>query len=145
MPPYREVIHFEVTVPAGTPVAAPLVQVLTMPVRVITAIDWRVPAGAQGCLGFRIGARAIPVVPQPAGTWVIAAGESGSFPLAGHHDSGDWSLIGYNTGTYPHTVYLTFHAELLERRPEERQVIPPWQLGPAPDLADLGPPVRRRK
>jgi len=30
------------------------------------------------------------------------------------HTTGDWSVIGYNTGSLPHTISVTFHTHIAE-------------------------------
>ena len=38
--------------------------------------------------------------------------------VADMHDSGDWSVIGYNLGLNPHTVDVTFLVHRAERKPK---------------------------
>lgn len=141
---YREQFHYVVTVPAGTLKSAPQNEALAMPARTVTRINWRVPAGPQGTMGFLIGMGKVALVPQPTGTYVVADGNSGTWDIAEHPDSGGWSCIAYNTGTFPHSIYLTFWAETIERKRQPRELLAAPMLAPVPDLSHAGPPVRRR-
>lgn len=94
-------------------------------------------------MGFLVGARSVPIVPQPAGTYQVADGQSGSWDIDGHHDSGDWSCIAYNTGSFSHSVRLTFFTHLLDKPAQPRFTYEAPMLAPVPDLSHAGPPVRR--
>ena len=103
-----EVREFQVTVPAGTTQAAPQVTALTMPARVIDRVRVRVPPGPRGTVGWALGSGGQPVLPWNAGAWIVADDEHIDWALQGQIDSGAWQLIAYNTGTYAHTLYITF-------------------------------------
>lgn len=113
----REVRHYTVNTPAGTPIASPQVFPLVMPPRRVHLIQWRVPAGAAGLMGWRLTMGGVQVLPTP-GTdlWVIAAGESGSWNIEEFPDSGAWQVTSYNTGTFTHALYLAFHVDHAGRR-----------------------------
>lgn len=94
-------------------------------------------------MGWQLAMGGVQVVPTGSDTWIIDDGTSGVFTLDGYPDSGAFQVIGYNTGAYPHSIFLVFHLDLPERR----------QVAPAPlnsavtsaayDLSQLGAPVRR--
>lgn len=107
----REVREFAVTIPSGTLAAAPYKVQLNMPARVVKQIRVRVPPGPNGVMGFAIGSAGIPVIPIN-GSWIITNDATLDFPLTSYIDSGTWWFIGYNTGTFTHTVYLTFTCTL---------------------------------
>lgn len=115
----REVRHYTVGIAAGTPIATPQVTSLAMPPRRVHSVDWRVPPGAAGLMGWRLTMGGVQVLPTP-GTdlWVIAAGESGRWDISEFPDSGAWQITGYNTGAFPHNVYLAFHVDHAGRRPD---------------------------
>mgnify|MGYP007071589036 CR=1 FL=1 len=104
-----EVRHFKVSTPAGTTSAAPLVSDLTMPARVVERVRFRVPPGPQGSLGFQLGSSRQQVLPWNAGEWFVLDDEELTLDLDNQISSGAWQLISYNTGTYPHAVYVTFY------------------------------------
>lgn len=107
----REVRQYAVTIPKGTTAAAPYKVKLAMPVRVVTKIRYQVPPGPNGVMGFAIGSAGVAVIPINGG-WIVTNNSTETLPLKGYIDSGTWWVLGYNTGTYTHTVYLTFTCTL---------------------------------
>lgn len=107
----QEIRAFEVTIPAGTAKSAGWSQAISMPPRVVKRIDWRVPPGPRGNMGFAIGASGEAILPTNEGAWIVADDDRDNWPLENQIDSGGWEVFGYNTGTYDHTVYLRFHVD----------------------------------
>lgn len=107
----REVREYAVTIPKGTTAAAPYKVQLSMPVRVVSQIRVRVPPGPRGVMGFAVGSAGKAVIPIN-GTWVVTDNVTLAFPITGYVDSGTWTVLGYNGGTYTHTIYLTFTCTL---------------------------------
>lgn len=141
----REVQHFTATIPAGTPVNAPVTVAITIPVRVVTQIDWRVPNGPMGTFGWQVAMGGVKVFPSGGDLYVVANDEHGEWPVANAPDSGSWEVIGYNTGSNPHSVYLAFHCDLPERPVPAVPFLAAVAMMPAPDLSHAGPPVKRRQ
>lgn len=106
-----EIREFQVTIAAGTPKAAPSIQALTMPTRIVRAIHIRVPPGPRGEVGFALGSAGQPVLPWNPGAWIVANDDTVKWDVAGQIESGAWQFIAYNTGQYPHTLYVTFLAD----------------------------------
>lgn len=130
--------------PAGTPQANPQYTSIEIPPRLLTRIDWRVPPGPQGNMGFLISMGDIPVLPLPAGTYIIANDQAGTWLLDDQPDSGAWQVTAYNTGSYPHSVFLTLYCDLIDPAAELIPVFAPVTLTDSPDLSHRGPPVRGR-
>lgn len=107
-----EVRTFVATCPVGVTSAAPLVIDLPMPDRTILHIRIRVPPGPNGELGFAVGSQATGILPSPENPWFIANDEVYEYSLADLPDSGNWQCIMYNTGQYPHSVYVTFTCQV---------------------------------
>jgi len=101
-----EVYAFQVTIPVGTPIATPLRQAITIPVRKVDVLEVKIPPGPSGVMGFAITMRGINVMPLVAGTWIVTDNEEIRWPIDELPTSGDWQLSGYNTGDWPHTVFL---------------------------------------
>lgn len=64
-------------------------------------------------MGWQLSSDGVAVIPVVPGTFIVADDESDDWPLDGYPDAGNWQVTGYNTGVYPHTVYLTFLLDLI--------------------------------
>lgn len=140
-PMAREIRHFDVGVPAATPVAAPVTTAITFPVRQLVAITWHFPAGCAGLVGFYVAQGGAVVMPLPAGTWIIGDKHGDTWTPTGQSDSGQWQIVAYNTGKYPHVIKTTWHLDLVTR---QRLTVPSLavaDLMPVPDLSQAGPAV----
>lgn len=102
------------TVPHGTPIAAPATFNLAMPARIVRQISVRVPPGPLGTVGFQIGAAGVQVIPWNVGAWVVDNDRTRYFPVSGQIDTGAWQMFAYNTGTNDHTLYIEFQLETLD-------------------------------
>jgi len=100
---------FEITVPAGTPIAAPLTFPCVFQEADVVEIDVKVPPGPSGQLGFFIGAGGSQYVPRTRGSYVIPDDDYFTWPLQNAINSGSWSVTAYNTGNYQHTIQVFFH------------------------------------
>lgn len=135
----EEVLHFTATIPAGTPLASPVLVNISFPPRVVESIDWRVPGGSLGLMGWRLTMGSVRVIPTSGDKFIVADSQSGTIRPSRELGSGAWQVSGYNTGSNPHSVYLVFHVDLPSPRPAGVRLVPAWMLGNAPDLAGLLP------
>lgn len=140
----QEIRHFTATIPAGTPVTAPVTVAVSMPVRIVRQIDWRVPNGPMGVFGWQIAMGGVKVFPTGGDSYVVADGDTGSWSVENAPDGGTWQVIGYNTGVNPHSVYLAFHVDTVTPPAKLETLLPAYELGPSYDLSKAGPPVRGR-
>jgi len=108
-----EIRDFTVTIPAGTAVAAGFTSDLSFPARVVTEIHVRVPPGPRGEVGFALGSGGVQIVPYGSGSWIVTDNEDLIFPLDDTITSGAWQLLGYNTGSFPHTLRIYFYCQLV--------------------------------
>jgi hypothetical protein len=106
--PLPLIYQFDVTIPAGTSQSSPLVTSTTFEPNVVDSIHWLFPNGCNGMVGIQIGARSVPIIPSVGQGWIIRSGDSAGLDTQDMHTTGDWSLIGYNNGTYNHTVHITY-------------------------------------
>lgn len=106
--PVLEVRSFQVSIPAGTAITSPQVTPITFPARDVAWVHWKVPPGPSGKMGWRLSMSGGVAVIPTGGGWVIADGEDATWQVTNQPDSGFWEVTGYNTGIYPHTVYLDF-------------------------------------
>lgn len=112
--PKPRIHKFDVTIPSGTRPSAPLVTPTVMDTLVIDHIRWTFPPGCQGMVGIQIGAREIAILPTNPAFWFVRSGDSAGYDLTEQHDTGDWSVIGYNSGAFNHTIQVEFTAHKLE-------------------------------
>lgn len=123
----QEIREFAVTIPAGTAKATPLVTNISFPERLVTAVSYRVPPGPSGLMGWALTSAGTPVIPIQQKTYIVTDNQSDTWDLEGYLDSGNWQVTGYNTGIYPHTVYLTFQLDLPGTVPSQQA--PPTGIG----------------
>lgn len=106
--PVAEVRSFAVTIPANTPVSAPVTQAITMPPRDVAWVHWSVPPGPAGLMGWRLSMSGGNAVIPTGGGFIITDDDSDTWNVFNQPDGGAWEVNGYNTDIYPHTVYLDF-------------------------------------
>jgi len=134
----REIRAFECIIPAGTPKATPVSFPLAMPARIVDQIDLRIPPGPNGVMGFQITSGGAQIIPYNAGAFIVASDERIPWPLTNQISSGAWQLMGYNTGQYPHTVYVKFLLSLVaSSNQSDLTPIPAADLAPVVSDADL--------
>lgn len=109
-----EVRHFPVVVPPGSTPSGPLTTSMTFPDRVVAWIEVHVPPGPKGQVGFFIASSRAQVVPYTATPplFVVADNRVFRWDLTAQPTSGDWQLVAYNTGNFPHTLRVDFGLEL---------------------------------
>lgn len=103
-----EVRAFVIEIPTTATVAAPYIASLAMPARIVREIRARFPSGSNGEVGIAFGSGGQRVVPWNSDGWLVGSNESMAWPLENQIESGAWQLIAYNTGQFPHTVYVQF-------------------------------------
>lgn len=102
------VASFIATIPAGTGPFTPHTVSLDVGPNQVEKIRWRVPPGPRGNLGWFLAMGGVQVLPNTNGTAIVADNEYDEWTIDALPDSGAWQLIGYNTGTFDHSVYLEF-------------------------------------
>lgn len=136
----QEVRSFTVTIPAGTQIAAGFTADLSFPARQVQGLEILVPPGPRGVMGFAIGAAGVPVIPIQRGTYIVTDDDKIVWPLEGFWDSGSWTLFGYNTGRYPHSIEVRFLVAVPAQRSPVAQPITADQLTATFTQADTVPP-----
>lgn len=130
----QEVRAFEVLCQPGTTSDAPQITDLDMPVRTALSIRVRIPPGPLSSMGFQLAMANTPIIPFNDDTFVIADDETFEWDNQGWPNSGAWQAIMYNTGQYPHTIYLYFTVELPDTPVSSAAavILPAESLGPPP-------------
>lgn len=108
-----EIRDFTVTIPAGTAISAHFSASLAIPPRVVTQINVRVPPGPRGEVGFSIASGGINIIPVTNGDFIVTDNEDLIYPLEQTITSGAWQLLGYNTGSFPHTLRVYLYCDLI--------------------------------
>lgn len=125
-----EIRTSQVTIPAGTAQASPLVTATAFPSRIVTWVEFTFPPGPRGNVGIRYTMNGDPVIPLIAGTWLVGDNDKSHWDLDGYPDSGAWQLTAYNTGQYDHTIYLRWGLDYLpQAAPPPTMPIPADTLG----------------
>jgi hypothetical protein len=109
-----EVYAFAVTFAAGTTPATPVTSNITIPSRKVVGIEADVPDGWNGMVGFAFTMANSQIIPANPGAWIIASGDVLHWNVDNLPDSGAWQVRGYNTGQYPHTLYVRFLCALVD-------------------------------
>jgi hypothetical protein len=104
-----------VTIPALTAVATPQNTPLTFNPGIVQRLEIIVPPGFSGLVGFRILHSGTVVIPYLASSWIITDNEKIDWPLENYPTGSAWSITGYNTDVYDHTLYLRFLVVETER------------------------------
>lgn len=102
------------TIPAGTPKASPHTDQIGLNNLVIESIELEVPAGPNGLMGFYVANGGTQWMPSTAGTWLIWDDKIETWRLENQPHGGGWSIVGYNTGKYPHTITTRWHVNPLD-------------------------------
>lgn len=109
------ILHtFAVTIPPGTPSNVPLVTPTVFNTSIVDRIEWRFPGGCNGQVGIQIGSRNVPILPGLKTQFFIRSGDSQGFDLEDLPNTGDWSVLGFNTGVFPHTVQVIFRVHRIQ-------------------------------
>jgi hypothetical protein len=101
------VYSFSPTIVAGTLATVPYVTTLTIPQYEVQLVQWVVPPGPGGQMGWQLRYDNEIVIPQNGG-WIVTDNEKNTWELDELPTGGSWGFAGYNVGVYNHTVYLRF-------------------------------------
>lgn len=84
----------------------------------VDEISVLVPPGPSGELGFALAVVNDQQVPANPPSWIVTDDERVEIKLDDLPTSGDWYLVTYNTGIYPHTLYIRFTVTSIALLPE---------------------------
>lgn len=109
--------QFDLTVPAGTPVVNPAkFSTVVDPGFNLEWVEFEVPPGARGQVGFYLASSGVQVFPHRVGVtprWVRMDGVMPRYDVDYKITSGDWSIVAYNTGLNPHLIVVRFGLTLV--------------------------------
>lgn len=104
---------FAVTVPAGTPQAAPQVTALPFPDAVVTALEFIIPPGPSGLVGWQMRHSGQVVIPRTSGAFFVMDDTHETWALEGYPIGNKWQLAAYNNDVYNHLLQFIFHVDEL--------------------------------
>lgn len=104
-----QVQQFAATIPAGTLESKPAVVPIDMDNWTLEQIDLEVPAGPAGLMGFYVANNGVQWIPRQVGTWLVWDDVQQSWALTDQPNASGWAVIGYNTGTFDHTITVRMH------------------------------------
>ena len=99
---------FDVTVPAGTPIASPVTIPTSFPAGGVSKIQLHIPPGPAGTVGFQLWTGGGQFWPHTPGSWLILDNTSPEWVVDGMPNTGNWSVVAYNTDIYPHLIQVGF-------------------------------------
>lgn len=115
---------FAVTIPANTPIAAPLVTDTDFADGIVTHITITVPPGPSGFVGFKFTHMGGPVIPYTGANYFIADDRVIEWDLTNMPTATGWQLVAYNTDVYPHTLYIEYHInEIVDALPARTPIV----------------------
>lgn len=99
---------FEVTIPAETPEAAPVVFPTHFNPGTVVEVEVVIPAGAAGLAGVRVVTNRAQIWPRTRGAWFIGDNEAVKREVYNWPNSGRLELEGYNTGKFAHSFQVRY-------------------------------------
>lgn len=100
------VYPFDITVAKGGTKLAPQTFNLTIPPRIVEAVEVWMPAGSNGEVHWALGMAGTPILPENAYAFIQGNNEVIHWPLDNMPSSGAWQLFAYNTGNYSHLLHV---------------------------------------
>lgn len=99
---------FDVTIPANTPVAAPVTVNTSFQQGEVTRIQLVVPPGPAGTVGIQIWSGGGQFWPNTAGNFMVLDNTEPYWDVENAPNNGNWAIHGYNTDIYPHLIQVGF-------------------------------------
>lgn len=122
------------TVPAGTAIASPAVQVVTLDDKILDSIRFVIPDGHVGLTGVAVKSQGVNIAPYLQGTWLIANNEVVDFPYDALIAENQLQLWGYNLDVFPHTFHMRWVMSDIEPAGLPVDIASPQQSPPGPEL-----------
>lgn len=119
------VLQFSATIPPDTPQDAPVTVDLPLDNWNVEQIDLEVPAGPAGLMGFYVANNGVQWIPATPGSWLVWDDVQNSWAFTDQPNASGWAIVGYNTGTYDHSVVVRFHVNT---------TVPPTAAATAPTV-----------
>lgn len=102
---------YTVTVPANTLASAPQSTPIAFSPGTVTQIDIKVPPGPSGNLAVNVNSGGNNYIPVNSNAFLFPDDDYLVFRLTNAPNSGNWTVVAYNTDVWDHSLYITFHVE----------------------------------
>jgi hypothetical protein len=106
--------HFPITVPAGTTQAAPQLTTLAFPDGHVRELEFIIPPGPSGLVGWRMQYGGQIVIPRSGVAFFVMDNVHERWALEDYPTGRQWQVSAYNTDVYPHLLQFTFHVDELQ-------------------------------
>lgn len=106
---------FAVTVPAGTAQASPQVTALSFPDAVTEAVEFIIPPGPSGLVGWQLRHSGQFIIPRTANSFFVMDDVHQTWALEDYPVGNKWQVAAYNTDIYDHTLQFIFHVNELSQ------------------------------
>lgn len=104
---------FAVTVPAGTAQASPQVTALSFPDGIVEAIEFIIPPGPSGLVGWQMRHSGQFILPRGSNSFFVMDDTHKTWALENYPTGNKWQLAAYNNDVYNHLLQFIFHVNEL--------------------------------
>lgn len=102
------VTPMQISVPAGTTAASPLITSIKLGWSDVVDILIVFPPGCSGLVGARVEYGGNPVYPASSAGWYVLDDYVIDIPVTNQEQGGTWDIAAYNTDYYAHGLYVYF-------------------------------------
>lgn len=133
----------QLTVPAGTPIAAPVTAPVVLDDLNLDSVEIIIPDGHVQLTGIAITSGGFPVIPFNIGTWISGNNDRLTFDYDAEITANGLTVAGYNLDIYPHTFYLRWQlsrktaASVVIESPQASAVAAPADIAAIADLSGV--------
>ena len=106
--PASRIEVFDIPVPKGTPIAAPIIVQTAFPHGELVGIEVKIPDGHNGLTGFRLLLAGGQAIPATAGAWITGNDDELDWNTIGYPNSGAWSVQAYNLDSFDHVFHVRY-------------------------------------
>lgn len=96
----------DVTIPAGTAKATPVIIPANFDDGRVDRIEMRWPPGPSGLVGIQVRHSQQVIIPYAVNTFLVCDNEIIAWPVEGFPEANKWDVVGYNLGVFPHTIQI---------------------------------------
>lgn len=114
----HQVRQFTATVAAGTLASSPATTPMALGEWVPLTVEVESSAEAAGVVGYYLAASGQQYLPFTTGAtreWLVAKAGGHRFTLDDYPTSGDWELVAYNLGAFPHILKVRWELNRVAR------------------------------